>query len=57
MIEREVIVVIKVYCGCGYETNYLPEAEEHCKETQHTMDITGKVFHNAPEPSPMTREA
>ena len=57
MEKGRAIVIVKVYCGCGYETNNPLEAQEHCKETGHVLDISGKVFPNDPEPSPITREA
>ena len=46
LVDWEVIFVpvsILITCGCGFKTTSLEEAEEHAKQTKHTLKIQGTV--------------
>ncbi len=39
----EVRTVVRIKCGCGYQTSNPLEAEQHVRDTGHKMDVSGKV--------------
>gem|GEM_PF-1147145 len=36
-------VSLFISCGCGFRTTSLEEAEEHAKQTKHTLRVQGTV--------------
>ena len=42
----EVQVRINYNCGCGFKTNELTEAANHCLQTGHQLSVLGTIKSN-----------